>query len=181
MGDNSTANTWTLSGSEMEKDISWKLVPSDWITDRAKSEDRRVSSWSSTMSFSPTVSTILMILERRKYVPSECYYQGWTLGSSASAVVRTLQINCFLNLLEKFDSISGGASIRLLTICTEVFPRAKLMFGPSKRFSSWDNSWSTWLELRLDTFLARLSSMLAWLSAENTDTGNRHHRTQAVV
>lgn len=50
----------------MEKNISLKLVPSVCATDRAKSEDRRVSSWFSTMSFSPTVSTMPMILERRK-------------------------------------------------------------------------------------------------------------------
>lgn len=65
-GDNSSAYTCTLLGSEMVNNISWKLVPSVGDTDRATSEDRRVSGCVPKMSFSPTVSTMFMILNRRK-------------------------------------------------------------------------------------------------------------------
>lgn len=65
-GDNSSAYTCALLGLKMVNKIPWKLVPSVGDTDRATSEDRRVSGCVPTMSFSPTVSTIFMILNRRK-------------------------------------------------------------------------------------------------------------------
>lgn len=54
--------TCTLLGSEMEKTVSLKLVPSTGLADRASAGDSRVSAFSPMTSFNPTVSTILIIL-----------------------------------------------------------------------------------------------------------------------
>lgn len=63
--------------------------------------------------------------------------------------------------MEEEARVSEEAPSRLLTILTEVFPRARLTLGPASRASSWDTSWSTWEELSLDTSLVTSSKWLA--------------------
>ena len=68
-------------------------------------------------------------------------------------------------LVAEEASVSAVASSRLLTMLTEVRPRARLTLGPDSRASSWDTSCSTWEELSEETSRVRARSLSASSSA----------------